>query len=55
VSHTNSDMQELSILDSMHATERASLKGSEIVCESPLCGVRFPADWTKNRAAPVLF
>jgi hypothetical protein len=35
-------MQELSILDSMHATERASLKGSEIVCESPLCDVRFP-------------
>jgi hypothetical protein len=40
--YTSSHMQELSILDSVHAVETALLKGSEVSCESPLCDVRFP-------------
>ena len=29
------------ILDSVHAVETAELRGSALICESPLCDVRF--------------
>ena len=31
-----------SILDSVHAVETVEMTGSETVCESPVCDVRFP-------------
>ena len=31
----------MSILDTVHAVETAELRGSELICESPLCDVRF--------------
>ena len=31
-----------SILASVHAVETPFSKGSEVVCQSPLCSVRFP-------------
>jgi hypothetical protein len=38
----NSSFEGASILDSVHAVDSAELKGSELICESPLCDVRFP-------------
>jgi len=37
----NSKIEGSSILDSVHALDSAELKGSELICEFPLCDVRF--------------